>query len=300
MRPRLVVALAVLGAASMGVAGALVAGSTTPTTPPTLTIKAVTQGVSVRWKYQTTSRQRDRQLEITRTVDGAVVATFTRDRPGLTGSLIDKVIAVAPTSYQARLLVDGDPGPWGPSVTLTPTATTTVLLPPPATTIAPPPPTTTSPTSPPGTTAPPPPTTAAPPPPTTVPPPAVVSPCPEAWDAIVIADINRERANAGVPPVVPDVKLAAGANVRGVRLATIRTLSHDGWVETIVATGYQYSALAENIHAYVGAAAVVAGWMASAGHRLNILNPIYDDVGVGCALDDRGVPWWALILGQGQ
>ena len=58
--------------------------------------------------------------------------------------------------------------------------------------------------------------------------------------------------------------------------------------------------IGENIHAYVSVEAVTAIWMASTAHRNNILSANFDDVGVGCGLDARGVTWWAVIFGQGN
>lgn len=46
--------------------------------------------------------------------------------------------------------------------------------------------------------------------------------------------------------------------------------------------GYHWSAIAENIAAgYGDPASVVAGWMGSQGHKENLLNPDYTEVGIG-------------------
>jgi len=46
--------------------------------------------------------------------------------------------------------------------------------------------------------------------------------------------------------------------------------------------GYSWSAVAENIAAgYGDPATVVAGWMGSQGHKDNILNPNYTEIGIG-------------------
>ena len=34
-------------------------------------------------------------------------------------------------------------------------------------------------------------------------------------------------------------------------------------------------------------------------HRANILSSNFDDIGIGCGIDARGVQWWALLLGRG-
>lgn len=48
------------------------------------------------------------------------------------------------------------------------------------------------------------------------------------------------------------------------------------------AQGYSYSAIAENIFAGSSSAqSIFNGWMNSPGHRDNMLNPTYTEIGVG-------------------
>ncbi len=61
-------------------------------------------------------------------------------------------------------------------------------------------------------------------------------------------------------------------------------------VSRVVATGYSYSQLAENLAAGpISAQDVVAGWMNSSGHRANILNCGLHELGIGyyVQLDDQ-------------
>ena len=65
-------------------------------------------------------------------------------------------------------------------------------------------------------------------------------------------------------------------------------------------SGYAWRAWAENIAAgQPDAASVVQGWMSSAGHRTNILNPGYTDIGVGLAYSASGVPYWTQDFAAG-
>ena len=58
--------------------------------------------------------------------------------------------------------------------------------------------------------------------------------------------------------------------------------------EMIKAFGLSYRTAGENIAmGYATPAAVVAGWMNSAGHRANILNSSYTKIGVGYVADGR-------------
>lgn len=42
--------------------------------------------------------------------------------------------------------------------------------------------------------------------------------------------------------------------------------------------------------------AVMSGWMASEGHRANILNEKYTDIGVGYFTDGNGQGYWTQIF----
>ena len=77
-------------------------------------------------------------------------------------------------------------------------------------------------------------------------------------------------------------------------------VSPDGstFVDRIARTGYpRDKAAAENIaYGYRDAAAVMKGWMNSAGHRRNILNCSLKAIGVGLAY--RGsTPYWTQDFG---
>ncbi len=62
-------------------------------------------------------------------------------------------------------------------------------------------------------------------------------------------------------------------------------------------TGYEWSILAENVaYGYSDAATVMAGWMASDGHRRNILSP-HVDLGVGLAYGADGRAYWTQVFG---
>jgi uncharacterized protein YkwD len=122
-----------------------------------------------------------------------------------------------------------------------------------------------------------------------------------------IADLtNAERQKAGLAPVRVSDPLTAAAQHLADDMARLDTLSH-----TLPGTdaptlkdradrvGYAYSWLGENIaFNYAGADEVVAGWMSSAGHRANILNPNFTEIGIGVARDSDGEPYYAQIFGR--
>jgi uncharacterized protein YkwD len=286
--------LALLVAIPIGAAGFLTsgAGAAGPTTAPDLvaSIPRKPSRVVLKWTFETDSKQRERTLEIQRSIAGGAWQTvITRHGPNRRGTISDNTPPTARTSYRARVLIEpfGETTrvaqlvtAWGAVATVDPAdvPTTTTTAKPTTTTVKP---TTT--------------TTVAPPPP------AGISPCPETWDTTVIADVNRERTRAGKPALDKNTKLGNAANKRGIYLAELGRLDdHATYVQEINAAGYYWSWVGENIHAYVGVDSVVAGWMASAPHKANILSSNFDDVGVGCGLDRRGVPFWSLIFGRGN
>ena len=44
--------------------------------------------------------------------------------------------------------------------------------------------------------------------------------------------------------------------------------------------------------------AVMDAWMASPGHKANILNCAYTDIGVGYAVNSSGTPYWTQDFGK--
>ena len=98
---------------------------------------------------------------------------------------------------------------------------------------------------------------------------------------------NIERANGGCPPLRLDAQLTQAAQGHAVDMALNDFFSHTGsngsspW-DRINATGYQFASAGENIAAgYATPQAAMNGWMNSPGHRANILNCNFQDIGVG-------------------
>jgi uncharacterized protein YkwD len=96
---------------------------------------------------------------------------------------------------------------------------------------------------------------------------------------------RREQGCAVELVLSPQLSAAASAHSRDMALHNI--FSHTGsdgstMISRVVATGYAYSKLAENLAAGpTTAEEVVAGWMTSPGHRANMLNCQLREIGVG-------------------
>jgi uncharacterized protein YkwD len=107
--------------------------------------------------------------------------------------------------------------------------------------------------------------------------------------AEVLRLANVERAKAGCGALKLNSKLNAAAQAHTTDMATDNFFSHDSQdgrspFDRIKAAGYSFSAAAENIAAgSTTAAGAMDQWMNSAGHKANILNCTYVDLGVGFA-----------------
>ncbi|MBP9040540.1 MAG: hypothetical protein KBF64_02060 [Anaerolineaceae bacterium] len=109
-------------------------------------------------------------------------------------------------------------------------------------------------------------------------------------ESSVLAYVNYQRTNAGLQALTVSSALSSAARSHSQDMATNNFFSHTGSngssaFDRMKSAGFSYSAAAENIYAATGsqnsASAAVAAWMASSGHRENILNAAYTYAGVG-------------------
>lgn len=119
----------------------------------------------------------------------------------------------------------------------------------------------------------------------------------------VVELVNEQREAAGCPALEQDDALTAAALAHTERGAEDGSLSHRYAGEEplgyrITAAEYTWSAVGENIAVgYSDPEAVMAGWMNSAGHRENILNCSFEDIGVAAVTDASGRIWWTQDFG---
>ncbi len=103
--------------------------------------------------------------------------------------------------------------------------------------------------------------------------------------------------------------LTQAAQAHSLDMQANNFFSHTGFngstlTQRINATGYAWSAIAENIAA--GQATmngVVDGWMASDGHCANLMNPNLVDMGLVCVSGAAGnmySTYWTMDLGRPQ
>ncbi|AWW36121.1 CAP domain-containing protein [Streptomyces cadmiisoli] len=107
--------------------------------------------------------------------------------------------------------------------------------------------------------------------------------------ASIVNLVNSERGKAGCSPVKLNAKLSKAAQDHSADMAAQRNMSHTGSDgsdpgERITRAGYQWQTYGENVaYGYSSPEQVMAGWMSSPGHKRNILNCAFKEIGVGLA-----------------
>ena len=119
---------------------------------------------------------------------------------------------------------------------------------------------------------------------------------------------NLERQKVGLPPLKLSSQLTRAAQSHAGDMARNNYFSHTGlngssMVDRAKGTGYKYSALGENIAA--GKATpegTIRQWMNSSGHRDNILNPRFTEIGFGYANAPNSPyrHYWVQVFGKPQ
>lgn len=103
----------------------------------------------------------------------------------------------------------------------------------------------------------------------------------------LLALVNVERASAGCQPLSLNQKLTDAAQNHSEDMALNNFFSHTGSngssaSQRVTQAGYSWITTGENVAAgYPTPADVMQGWMASAGHRSNMLNCSYTEIGIG-------------------
>ncbi|UQI48447.1 CAP domain-containing protein [Streptomyces sp. HU2014] len=118
----------------------------------------------------------------------------------------------------------------------------------------------------------------------------------------VVDMVNAERAKHGCSAVTVNAKLTAAAQGHSDDMAARDYYAHTspegkGPGDRITAAGYRWSTYGENIFkSPKDARTAMDGWMKSQGHRDNILNCSFKEIGVGINFSANG-PWWTQNFG---
>ena len=121
------------------------------------------------------------------------------------------------------------------------------------------------------------------------------------YEAEVIRLVNEIRQEKGLKPLTANWELSRVARFKSQDMKDNRYFSHTSPTygtpfQMIRSFGLSYRTAGENIaHGYATPQAVVNAWMNSSGHRANILNPSYTQIGVGYV--PSGHYWTQMFIG---
>lgn len=136
-------------------------------------------------------------------------------------------------------------------------------------------------------------------------PPTPKPPVPTNDAEALLVSHNKERNASGVWPLSLNAKLTAAAQKHAVWMASHNRLDHSqngvAFSVRITAEGYRFWTAGENIAMGQNSVqSVTQSWMNSPGHRANILNGSYKDVGFGVAESNGRKYWCADFASQSQ
>lgn len=121
------------------------------------------------------------------------------------------------------------------------------------------------------------------------------------YESEVIRLVNEHRAANGLKPLMANWELSRVARYKSQDMADNRYFSHTSPIygspfQMIKSFGLSYRTAGENIaYGQRTPEAVVNAWMNSSGHRANILNASYTQIGVGYVAN--GNYWTQMFIG---
>lgn len=118
-----------------------------------------------------------------------------------------------------------------------------------------------------------------------------------------VADlVNQQRAAQGLPALKFNAELSKVAEAKAADMRDKGYFDHNSPTygspfDMMKQFGITYRAAGENIaKGYKTPAAVMDGWMNSPGHRANILNSNFTEIGVGYVTDGNGTGYWVQMF----
>lgn len=104
---------------------------------------------------------------------------------------------------------------------------------------------------------------------------------------------NAERLKNNLPMLSINAELNQAAGKKAGDIFKWQKFSHDlpgqKFSDQVKAVGYEYSITGENLaEGFASAEAIIKAWMKSEGHRANILNSKYQEIGLSVKRDKLG------------
>lgn len=116
----------------------------------------------------------------------------------------------------------------------------------------------------------------------------------------VVQLVNNERTSRGLSPLASNWELARVARIKSEDMYRNNYFGHESPVygspfDMLRNFGIRFTAAAENIaYGQTTAQSVMNSWMNSPGHRANILNSQFNQIGVGYF--NAGIPYWTQLF----
>jgi len=124
--------------------------------------------------------------------------------------------------------------------------------------------------------------------------------------AEVVDLTNVERTGRGRARLRANPRLMRAAHIHAEQMARAGQLAHvlpdaayPRAEDRLAAADYRWQTYGENVAlGQSSAAAALDSWMHSRGHRKNILNPHFTELGAGYAIDRAGRPYYVQVFGS--
>ncbi len=138
--------------------------------------------------------------------------------------------------------------------------------------------------------------------PTSTPPPAEASAAEREMEQDILDRVNDERARRGLAPVEWDEDLAAVGRSWSAEMARTEQLRHQDMGALLAREDLRdLQGIGENVFQSTGpvpAGTMHAGWMRSDDHRVNVVNPGWNRLGVGVHCAEDGSVWATQQFGR--
>jgi len=133
---------------------------------------------------------------------------------------------------------------------------------------------------------------------------AAAAPSKVAADVITLT--NAERTQFRRAALRANPRLMRAAQLQADQMARARRMAHElpgarypRTLDRIAAADYRWYSVGENVaFGQPNAAKVLDSWMHSRGHRTNILNATFTEMGAGYAIDRTGRPYYVQVFGR--
>jgi uncharacterized protein YkwD len=124
--------------------------------------------------------------------------------------------------------------------------------------------------------------------------------------ADVVKLTNEERSHYRRSALRANPRLMQAAQLQADQMAQASQMAHvlpdaryPRTEDRIAAANYRWRTIGENVaFGQANAAKVLDSWMHSRGHRTNILNSTFTEMGAGYAVDRSGRPYYVQVFGR--